>query len=495
MNITKDLQLGVLCSLLKDIEFFKTASQTLKLSDFDMPQIRLIFEIALKYLKDFDNIIPSDILWQEILANQDELNPKYKTMMSSEDSYLKYLVEVYQKCHEAINHPSTDQTEYYRKLLPDYIAEIRMGQINDRMDLSAQEKAAEIARMKEETALLGAQKTKLGSILDLKFSSGKEEDRVGTGIIGLDRITNWGLKPGEIALLAAASGTGKSTGMLNFAISNALKGIRSLIITLENPLQMYLERMVSIFGHFSPYLFKLGGPENWPKDAAERLEYVSTRFDPVKCIKFDDKSTTTASCMDIEKAIVDWKQQVKEEIGSDESCKVVYVDYLNVISPRGLYGLGPKPSKVDILPEVAKQLGIIARKHKVVLWTAQQCVKSALKKEIIDIDDIAFASHVVDWLDLGIGLAKVRANDFDGDNGFEDEEAEAEEEGEGKDMLIHVWKSRDSDAQGKTIPIYRGPTLRMWSNVTYAQKVDEMAKSMNMDGLFKMMTPKSRNGH
>jgi len=494
MVTTKDFQLALLASMLKDEDFFRSAAANLHLSDFDMAQIRLVFEISRNYMQNFDAMIPSGILWQEILAAK-EGQASYKTVIADTDEALQYLVQVYKVAKEALDHPDKAESAYYRKLLPEFCNEVRIARVNDRYDLSATEKAGAIAKIAEDTARMGTQSIKFGSISDLTFEDDPGSNRVGTGVIGLDKKTNWGLKAGELAVLAGGSGVGKSVSLLNFAVANALKGIRSLIITLENPLQMYLERMCAIFGHFSPSYFNKGRPANWPDDVRQRLEYVCNVLPATKLITFLDYSTTSTSCADIEAAIAQWKHDVEMSTGSSDSCKVVYVDYLKVISPKGITGLGANPSPADTLPAICQRLGVIARKEKVVMWTAQQIQKDSKKKEVLGQEDVAFASHIIDWLDLGIGLAFVRENEFeDEDTGLESEEEDVNEDEvvdeTGRKMIISVWKARSSSATDLVVPIYRGPTLKMWSSQNYASQVDVVANSMNMEGLYKMMTPK-----
>ena len=497
MTITKDFQQGLLTALLKDAEFFRMAVSNMKLSDWDMPQIRLVFEIAKRYFEEYEVMIPPDILKQEILIASDG-DGKYKTPVSQEDSALAYLNEIYKDACVALRSPSTELTAYYRKLLPEFCAEMRQGTINSRLDLSAQEKAAEIAKIAEETSTMGAENIKFGTVDDIIFEDDPTSTRVGTGVLGLDKRTNWGLKPGEIAVLAGGSGVGKSVTLINFAIANALKGIRSLVITLENPDQMYYQRMLSIFGHFSPSYFMRGKPSTWPEDVRKRLEYVLKNLPARKLIRVLDYSSKTTGCNDIEAAIAQWKKSVKDEVGSDESCKVVYVDYLKPISPRGLAGLGPNPSPDVILPAICQRFGVIAKKQNVVIWTAQQIKSESKRKEVLGQDDVAFASHIVDWLDLGIGIAFVKdelSNDDDNGLDVDDDNEDLTVDERGRKMMISVWKARSSDAIDLVVPLYRGPTLKMWSSQNYAEKVDAAVEAGQLEDLYRMMSPrKGPNG-
>jgi len=59
------------------------------------------------------------------------------------------------------------------------------------------------------------------------------DNRLSTGITGLDEVLAGGLLPGRAYLLRGGPGTGKSTLGLNFLIAGASKGEKALFITLE----------------------------------------------------------------------------------------------------------------------------------------------------------------------------------------------------------------------------------------------------------------------
>ena len=113
-------------------------------------------------------------------------------------------------------------------------------------------------------------------------------------------------------------------------------------------------------------------------------------------------------------------------------------------------------------------------------------------------DDVAFASHIVDWLDLGIGIAFVKdelSNDDDNGLDVDDDNEDLTVDERGRKMMISVWKARSSDAIDLVVPLYRGPTLKMWSSQNYAEKVDAAVEAGQLEDLYRMMSPrKGPNG-
>src|SRR5262249_31202549 len=68
---------------------------------------------------------------------------------------------------------------------------------------------------------------------DDEVSSGNEEARLSTGIAGLDEVLHGGLLPGRTYLVRRGPGTGKTMLGLHFLTAGALRGERSLFITVE----------------------------------------------------------------------------------------------------------------------------------------------------------------------------------------------------------------------------------------------------------------------
>jgi KaiC/GvpD/RAD55 family RecA-like ATPase len=62
-----------------------------------------------------------------------------------------------------------------------------------------------------------------------------EEERISTGIPGLDSMLHGGLLPGRTYLVKGAPGTGKTTLAMHFAMAGVANGENVLYVTLEEP--------------------------------------------------------------------------------------------------------------------------------------------------------------------------------------------------------------------------------------------------------------------
>ena len=61
------------------------------------------------------------------------------------------------------------------------------------------------------------------------------DDRVSTGVPGLDSMMRGGLIPGRVYLIKGAPGTGKTTLAMHFAMAGVANGENVLYVTLEEP--------------------------------------------------------------------------------------------------------------------------------------------------------------------------------------------------------------------------------------------------------------------
>lgn len=68
---------------------------------------------------------------------------------------------------------------------------------------------------------------------DTSRSPDPSDERLGTGIVGLDEVLGGGLKPDRLYLLEGTLGTGKTTVALQFLLEGVRRGERVLYVTLS----------------------------------------------------------------------------------------------------------------------------------------------------------------------------------------------------------------------------------------------------------------------
>lgn len=169
--------------------------------------------------------------------------------------------------------------------------------------------------------------------------------RIATGFDNLDKFINKGFKPGQLVILAARPGVGKTSIMLHIAKNAAKAGNPVYISTLEMTDQELGEKFVFSTGRVRPYDIN-NGQINWQEfdKAGEELKGL-----PIYINQF---SRT------LDEIIGRLTQAVKQG-----RCKIAFIDYLGLIQDTNNLGGGAKLYQIiakitGTLKGVAKRLGI-----------------------------------------------------------------------------------------------------------------------------------------
>lgn len=314
-----------------------------------------------------------------------------------------------------------------------------------------------------------------------EFSSGCDVDleamehpepRIGTGIEWLDTNTNGGLQRKNVALLIAPSGVGKTVGMINFCANANAVGLHSLFMTLENPRQMIRKRWQSIMGYYDIGLYE-HPLSTWPTGPKARFSALTSR----DCVFRDrftilDKSGEKLITLDkIEALIVAWKRRGVEMGVPEDRMALVCIDWLKYIDMSSVPGV-TKNSRADEPISLCMQaLGNIAKRTNVVLWTAQQVTRKGQHKEVLGPDDIADATGIQNYLDLGISLAR-KSEDIKSAPVTMDGSSSRGKAKVDRKLVISCWKARESGiSDGGRDQIYQDPSLRLWTSKDHCFKI------------------------
>ena len=116
------------------------------------------------------------------------------------------------------------------------------------------------------------------AVLDAAEEAGKPDDGapvVPTGIADLDRLFGGGLKPGQLCIVGARPGVGKSVFTTQAAADAAIKGgVPALLITLEMTQEEITQRIIAAQARVPLSRIRAGGlqAEDWGRIAAARAK-------------------------------------------------------------------------------------------------------------------------------------------------------------------------------------------------------------------------------
>lgn len=135
-----------------------------------------------------------------------------------------------------------------------------------------------------------------------------------TGFVELDRVSNGGGSPGDVWIVGAFTGMGKSALALEMARRQSDKGIRSLVLSREMMNIDNFKRVHVATGNIPAWMVK---PEMW-KDTYDALRETIKQVAQHNIWMDARSADIETACQEIEAAV------------SEDGISVVYVDYLQL---------------------------------------------------------------------------------------------------------------------------------------------------------------------
>jgi hypothetical protein len=109
-------------------------------------------------------------------------------------------------------------------------------------------------------------------------SKSKDLKHIATGIADLDAALSGGPMPGELGLIIACQGVGKTNVMLNAAVSSVTRGEYNLIISAEMPRAQLIKRVFAMSACVPGSLFRTTGFDEMEPKYRERIKLVQSSF-------------------------------------------------------------------------------------------------------------------------------------------------------------------------------------------------------------------------
>lgn len=185
-----------------------------------------------------------------------------------------------------------------------------------------------------------------------------------TGLPDFDRITT-GLQGGEMIILAARPGMGKTAFVLNIASYAAMHTKKAVaIFNLEMSAEMLINRMISSIGQIDGYKLQTGNMQE--KDWKRYNEALSQLADTN--IYIEDNAGVTAG---------EIRAKCRRLANSEEGLGLVVIDYLQLVST----GSRRVESRQVEVSEISRSLKTMALELNVPVIALSQLSRSAEKRE------------------------------------------------------------------------------------------------------------------
>ena len=185
-----------------------------------------------------------------------------------------------------------------------------------------------------------------------------------TGFYDLDKATA-GLHEGELVIIAARPGMGKTAFALNIATNAAQHTKKAVaIFNLEMPAEQLVNRMRSAIGQVDSYKIQTGqlNHEDWKRINEANSQLVETNIQIV-----DDAGITASEI----------KAKCRNLANREEGLGLVIIDYLQLVTSGGR-----RPeSRQQEVSEISRALKTMAMELKVPVIALAQLSRSAEKRE------------------------------------------------------------------------------------------------------------------
>ena len=189
-----------------------------------------------------------------------------------------------------------------------------------------------------------------------------------TGISGLDTIMGGGLSKGELAVILAAFGIGKTTMFTKIANHAYNEGYNVLQIFFEDMPKVIQRKHIACWTGIN--LSDLGERK---EEVKEVLEQVKQSKGKLKLKKFPSSDTTITTI----------KQYIRKQIASGFKPDIILLDYIDCVQPS------KKVDDVNIGEgQVMREFESMLSELEMAGWTAVQGNRSAISSTIVESDQM-----------------------------------------------------------------------------------------------------------
>lgn len=213
--------------------------------------------------------------------------------------------------------------------------------------------------------------------------------RIQTPWNSLNYFTFGGFRGGNLIVLAARPGIGKSTLALQMAIYASNNRQETVFYALEMTRTELAEKMITSTGYVQPTQI-FAHTVDW-----NNYEAAVSKFSSDKLLVYDDIRRLDAICNSINKLC---------QVGK---CKIVFIDYLQLIKPTGV---SPRDNRVTQIAEITGTLKGLAIDNKIVIVLMAQLNRaSASENRPPELFDLRESGSIEQDADIVLMLEKSRA--------------------------------------------------------------------------------------
>jgi replicative DNA helicase len=366
-------QVKVLAAMFTDRIFLQQIADIIRPEYFESDANNWLLEVILDHFRQYKTPPTKDVLKVKLTELSDD----------GPESILK--TAILEQLKDVFRFMESDDLTFVKDEILNFCKnqEIKRA-IMDSVNLLQRGNYDEI-KSKIDTAMKAGADTNIGLDYKINISSRYEEaarQTITTGWDVIDDLMDGGLAPGELGVVMAPAGIGKSWLLINIG-ANAIKAGHTVIhYTLELNENYVGQRYDSVLTGINAQSLK-----NHQETVEEKMKTLSgdliVKYYPTKSV-----------------GVMGLKAHLEKTIMLGKRPDVVIVDYGDLLK------INAKKDKHEALEELYEELRGMAGEYSIPVWTASQAGRSALEEDVIEADKIASSYGKVMVADFLMSLSR-----------------------------------------------------------------------------------------
>jgi hypothetical protein len=362
-------QVKVLAAMFTDRAFLQQIADIIQADYFESDANSWLLEIILTHFREYKTPPSKDVLKVKITeidndilktAILEQLKEVFRYMESDDLSFVKD--EILKFC----------KNQEIKRAIMDSVGLLKMGNYDE-------------IKTKIDGAMKAGADTNIGLDYKANISARYAEasrHTITTGWDVVDDLMDGGLAPGELGVVMAPAGIGKSWMLINIG-ANAIKAGHTVIhYTLELNENYVGQRYDSVLTGINAQTLK-----HHQDTVQEKMDTLPgdliVKYFPTKSV-----------------GVLGLKAHFEKTIMLGKTPKLVIVDYGDLLK------INAKKDKHEALEELYEELRGMAGEYDIPIWTASQAGRSALEEDIIEADKIASSYGKVMVADFLMSLSR-----------------------------------------------------------------------------------------
>lgn len=460
-------------------------------TDFTVPACQLVFEVLSEYYRKYSHAPKLGTLDSMVTEAVHGSGKNVQTELTPEE------YDSLGQVMEQIHRPPELDVDYGQATLYQYVKTVRTKQIMARYSDAVVRGVGAEDMLKELSAIDSLRPPQgnvqlfslLGDAANALVYNTEELAMVPTGIMKLDAPLGGGLSAlrQDLGIGVACTGIGKTNMLLNFALGAAEADIFALLITLELTTGEMMQRAVSMAAHINAR-HATRPVDTWDPDERLRFEALQhTRIlDHVQIAEIRNKQCTMSDICGI---VEEWKRQTRRKYGSDEKCRLVLVDWMDLLSPdlRENKRAGREQAEWAAMGQVCQDFKRMQATFGVACWTVTQGGRNSVSADKLRMDHVATSFQKLWYVSTALGLTAPLEDKYVDQHVDDDNMAASSIMDCNRQLTLTIMKNRSGPKH--SMQLYQGPTLRFWPEKAMWYATEDLLARGDMQKIFGHLKP------